>query len=180
MRKICEECGKSFAWKHHLDRHTNTVHYREHHQCSLCLKVFARKDNLIKHGKRHCKKVIKVGTVISIATTQSTQSITMGPQLPSGLGQANNQMQNATNIQPITPTADMQTGMELIESICNDTHPSPPTPTMDEVTEVLPDLTNISPKTSEVTISVPTTSAPKKRKAHHPLFVARANKTLVK
>ena len=86
MHEACSDCTKTFSSKSHLKRHTNTVHYMEHHLCQDCYKVFVRRDNLRKHQKRTCKKQILVGTVINVVQINTPN---MGPALPFRIGQAN-------------------------------------------------------------------------------------------
>ena len=54
--KICEQCGRSFPWNHHLKRHVESVHEgkrqpkKRKHQCNICGKS-------VNHLKEHIRAV---------------------------------------------------------------------------------------------------------------------------
>ena len=54
MAFICEVCGVTFVYKHHLNRHTREKHGDvTKHACEDCGKTFARRENLLVHRVRH-------------------------------------------------------------------------------------------------------------------------------
>ncbi|VDI51060.1 Hypothetical predicted protein [Mytilus galloprovincialis] len=49
----CDTCGKSFSQKQGLSRHKRTAHSKEKLECRLCSISFNRRDNYLRHMKRH-------------------------------------------------------------------------------------------------------------------------------
>lgn len=53
----CDDCGKEFSRKYHLDRHIGPAGcmglLKQVYDCRVCGKSFSRKDNLAEHLKGH-------------------------------------------------------------------------------------------------------------------------------
>ena len=49
----CDDCGKTFKFKHQLKRHKLIHNPESVHTCDICFKKFNQSDYLTRHRKRH-------------------------------------------------------------------------------------------------------------------------------
>ncbi|XP_074661123.1 uncharacterized protein LOC141913858 [Tubulanus polymorphus] len=69
MVHYCKICGKTFEYKHVLERHEMTHIGKKGFKCSLCGKAFGRKDALVRHMKSRQHRLSSPQTTTTTTTT---------------------------------------------------------------------------------------------------------------